>query len=137
MSGTVLGGVFAPTFSAYEGSSLWVGEKFTAAAGVSTVFDYKLLNNANLFGGSVWCDSNAAIGDSMDFSVVDVDGIAAPPGTVLSTYIKSLYVVPQERRDLKSGKAAEIVAGLYLRTVYHSTGASDVVVLSDFLMFEL
>ncbi len=137
MSGSIIvRPTVSPTFASYEGQSLWKGEKFTAAPGVATNHDFKILIPGSLFGGSYWTDGNTTIGDYLEFCVIDIDGIVAPPGTVLAKYVETMYVVPNERRDLRSGQAAEIIAGLYLRSTYHSIGASPIEVLTDFLIFQ-
>ena len=67
--------------------------------------------------------------------MVDVDGVLAPAGTVLTQYVDNFYVVDGERRTLASGQAADIVAGLYLRVVYHSTGQQNVIINLDWQVF--
>ena len=124
----------APTEADYGGSSFWFGSDFTATAGATTTHDVRIDKTCLLFSGS-FCAEGAATGDLISFSVVDVDGIAAPAGTVLSEYVDELRVVDGERRKLQSGQTAELLGGIYLRVTYASSGASDVRVLLDWQVF--
>ena len=126
----------SPTEANYGGRSHWVGARFTATAGATTPFDYELTVNLKLWSGTFWCNSDATIGDTISFSVVDVNGIVSPPGTVIREYVDDIYVVPDERRSLSSGQASDLVAGLFLRTTYVSTGATNVEILMDWQYFE-
>ena len=73
----------------------------------------------------------------ISFSVVDVNGILGPAGAVIREYVDDIYVVPDERRMLQSGQASDLVAGLFLRTTYVSTGATNVELLLDWQYFEV
>jgi len=126
----------SPTEANYGGQSHWVGARFTALAGATTPFDYQLPVDLKLFSGTFWAAPEAVIGDTISFSVVDVNGILGPAGTVLREYVDDIYVVPDERRILQSGQASDLVAGLFLRTTYVSTGTSDIDVLLDWQYFE-
>jgi hypothetical protein len=127
--------VVSQTVADYGGSSFWFGSTFTAVAGVSTPHDVLVDQTCQLFSGSFHVAS-ATQGDTIEFEVVDVDGVLAPAGTVLTQYVDSLYVVDGERRTLASGQAAEIAAGLYLRVVYHSTGENNVTINLDWQVFQ-
>lgn len=127
----------SPTEANYGGQSHWVGARFTAIAGATTPFDYELTVNLKLWSGTFWCNSDAAIGDMISFSVVDVNGILGPAGAVIREYVDDIYVVPDERRMLQSGQASDLVAGLFLRTTYVSTGATNVELLLDWQYFEV
>jgi hypothetical protein len=131
----------APTEADYGGSSFWFGSSFTAVAGVSTPHDVHIDQTCKLFSGSFQLFSGSfhvagsTQGDTIEFEVVDVDGVLAPAGTVLTQYVDSMFVVDDERRTLASGQAANIVAGLYLRVVYHSTGQQNVTINLDWQVF--
>lgn len=117
------------------GSSLWQGSTFSAVAGEDTTHDHQITAASKLFAGTFWASPDAEIGDWIEFSVVDVDdllGLGA--GYVVAKYVATMYVAPGERRELRSGQSAAIPAGLYLRTVYHSTGQAAVPVLLDWLV---
>jgi hypothetical protein len=124
----------APTEADYGGSSFWFGSSFTAVAGVSTPHDVHIDQTCKLFSGSFHV-AGSTQGDTIEFEVVDVDGVLAPAGTVLTQYVDSMFVVDDERRTLASGQAANIVAGLYLRVVYHSTGQQNVTINLDWQVF--
>jgi hypothetical protein len=126
----------SPTEANYGGHSHWIGARFTAIAGATTPYDYELPVDLKLFSGTFWVNSDATIGDMISFAVVDVNGIVSPPGTVIREYVDDIYVVPDERRMLQSGQASDLAAGLFLRTTYASTGATNVEVLMDWQYFE-
>lgn len=137
MSGFVNRVSNSPTEANYGGPSMWVGARFTAVAGVTTNFDYAITSDMKLFSGTFRPGTTAAQGDRISFAIVDVDGVIAPPGTVMKEYVDGLYCVADERRCLQSGQSADIVAGLYLRTIYESVGAADVDILVDWQFFEV
>lgn len=133
-------------FAAFEGKSLWYGDIMTVPVGTSKKDDLLVEKSLHLYAGSFWVSPEAVLGDYIEFSVVDKDGVLpgnAPGDVQIAKYVKKLYVVPGERRtDLRSGKAAFVPAGLYLRAKYFSTGSSgngdqDVVVMFDTLVFEV
>ena len=124
----------SPTEADYGGSSFWFGASFTAVAGVSTPHDVRIDQTCKLFSGSYHV-AGATQGDTIEFEVVDVDGVLAPAGTVLTQYVDSFYVVDGERRTLASGQAADLAAGLYLRVLYHSTGQQNVIINLDWQVF--
>lgn len=125
----------SPTEANYGGSSRWEGTSFTATAGATTSHDYNIASDRKLFSGTFHVGPTAAYGDIISFSVVDVLGLVAPPGTVLSQYVTDMGVVADERRTLQSGQVADLEAGMVLRTTYTSTGASDVDLLLDWQFF--
>lgn len=120
----------------YGGQSYWFGTKFTAASGVTTEHLVLISETVKLFSGSYWISATATIEDTIEFSIVDQDGVVSAPGTVLSEYVSDMHVVPQERRTLQSGQTAEIPAGAYLKINYTSTGADSVEVLADWQWFK-
>lgn len=125
----------SPTEANYGGSSRWEGTSFTATAGTNTTHDYTIASTRKLFSGTFHVGPTGAYGDTISFAVVDVLGIVAPPGTVLSEYVTDMGVVANERRTLQSGQVADLEAGMVLRTTYFSTGASDVDLLLDWQFF--
>lgn len=126
--------VVSQTAADYGGSSFWFGTEFKAEPGTSTAYDFRIAENSKLFSGSFYVEG-AAAGDVISFQVVDVDGVISAPGTVLSEYVDDLRVVDRERRKLESGQAADLVSGIYLRTIYESAGASAARVLLDWQVF--
>jgi hypothetical protein len=124
----------SPTEADYGGSSFWFGSSFTALAGASTQHDVRIDQACKLFSGSFHV-AGATQGDTIEFEVVDVDGVLGAPGSVLTQYADNLYVIEGERRTLASGQAAELLAGTYLRVVYHSTGQQEATISLDWQVF--
>ena len=134
--------VHAPTFEHTLGlHPQWVGHKYTATAGATNIFDEVVTTEKQLRGG--WyelMDSNAAVDDYVEFAVVDKDDVLGLFSTYgltvgvdvleLKKYVKTEYVNPSNannREVFMVGSVFAITAGLYLRTIYESTGISDVV----------
>ena len=118
----------------------WRGHLYTAIAGATNIFDEVVTVEKQLRGG--WYelfDDNAVQGDYMEFSVVDKDdalGLFALLGLTvgvdvleLAKYVKTEYINPskKERQIFLANSTFVVTAGLYLRTIYESTGSSDVV----------
>lgn len=106
------------------------GIAFTATAGTSTSYDYKL-TEARLIDGTRLILKNHVFGDSVKFQVVDVDNIIGyGAGTVLDEFADSWFFAEdkQEQTDTRLPYSAEVIANLYIRIIYDSIGASDVLV---------
>lgn len=104
------------------------GFAFTATAGTATTYDYKLLES-RLIDGTQLLLKDQEFGDYVDFKVVDVDNILGyGAGTVLDTFGDTWYVTSdrQDQGKVRMVYSAELLAGLYIRLVYHSTGATNV-----------
>lgn len=72
---------------------------------------------------------NHEFGDSMHFDIVDVDNILGyGAGVVLDRFADDWYVNPDMacQGDILIDYPAKVMAGLYIRVVYHSTGTEDV-----------
>jgi len=107
-----------------------VGIAFTAAAGTSTSFDYKL-TEARLLDGTQVLVKDHVFGDSIGFKVVDVDNILGHgAGVVLDTFGSSWYLASdkQDQGHIRLPYSAEVLANLYIRIVYNSVGATSVLV---------
>ncbi len=137
--------IVAPTYAELPGDTHWKGNgdaPYICTAGAVTSHDFAIgTNDVVLYEGTYYVSAGAEIGDYVDFHVIDKDNVLGLGGTpasptVVTTYIDNLAVIAGERRTMRSGKGAEIPAGLYLRTVYHSSGPTDVHFLVDFLCFE-
>jgi hypothetical protein len=105
-----------------------VGLAFTAAAGVSTTFDYKL-TSARVIDGTQVIAKDHVFGDNIDFQVVDVDNILGyGAGTVLDNFGASWYLAAdkQDQGHIRMPYSAELIANLYIRVVYHSVGGTNV-----------
>jgi hypothetical protein len=117
---------FATPDFIFEGN----GMDFTAAHGSATSEDFKILEAGQpglyINGGDLYT-KNAEVGDWIAVQAVDVDNILGyGAGTVLNEWVKKWYVAPSGTQSVSTPYAGKIPGGLYLRIVYHSTGATDV-----------
>jgi hypothetical protein len=104
------------------------GLRTTCTAGTTTNIDLKLNDDCFLTGGVLRTDGSA-FGDYATFQVVDVDNIFGyGAGTILGQYISNWYMRSdaQEQVNENTPYPAKVLAGLYLRLVYVSTGTSNV-----------
>jgi len=134
--------VSAPTFEDTGGiHPQWHGRKYSATAGQTNIFDEVVTVEKQLRGG--WYElldatPKAIINDYIEFAVVDKDdvlGLFSTYGLTVGTdvlelkkYVKTEYINPSrsDRQVFMAGSTFVILAGLYLRTIYESTGAEDV-----------
>lgn len=142
--------VNAPTFEDTSGlAPQWEGHMYTANAGATNIFDEVVTTEKRLRGG--WyelLDSNAVVGDYVEFSVVDKDdvlGLFALLGLTvgvdvleLRKYVKKDYVNPtnKARQPFVGNSAFPVIVGLYLRSMYVSIGSVDVVFKVNMLAYE-
>lgn len=100
------------------------GVKFTATAGAITANDYKL-TEARIVDGIQLIVKDAAFGDYVKVEVVDVDNIFGyGAGAVLDTFADTWYIASDiyNQGTFRLPYGAEVVAGLYFRVTYTSTG---------------
>lgn len=132
--------VIAPTFEDTMGLyPEWAGHKYIATAGATNIFDEVVTTEKQLRGG--WYelfDDNAVIGDYLEFGVVDKDdvlGLFSLYGMTVGThvlelakYVKTEYINPtrKDRQIFMANSTFVVMAGLYIRTIYESTGANNV-----------
>lgn len=133
--------ILAPTFESTGGVfPQWHGHLYTVTAGATNIFDEVITVEEQLRGG--WyelMDNNAAIGDYIEESVVDKDDVlgyfslygytVGVDVLELKKYVKTEYINPLtagERQIFQAPSTFLIVAGLYTRTLYHSTGGVDI-----------
>lgn len=90
----------------------------TIPAGTTANLDI-LVTDDMLHEGTQLIIKDSTFGDYVEGKVVDVTGIYAPAGTVLKTPMVKWYVT-DGIIDGKSPYPKKILAGLYLRMVYHS-----------------
>lgn len=143
--------VLAPSWESTENlDPQWAATLHTAVAGAYSIFDQVVTDEIKLRGGwyALMTPGQAVIGDYVEFSVVDKDDVLGyfgyygiPPGGVLELkkYVKRDYVVPSligDRQSFVVGGAFPVVAGLYLRTAYKSTGALGVQFKTVLLSYE-
>lgn len=132
--------VTAPAFENTGGlHPLWHGHLYTVTAGATNIFDELVTTEKRLRGG--WytlMDGNAVVGDYIEESVVDKDDVLGYFGyygyTVgvdvleLKKYVRTEYVHPKSegiRQEFQANSVFSVVAGLYLRTIFESTGLND------------
>lgn len=132
--------IFAPTFEDLDGlSTVWKSYLYTATAGALNIFDEEVTTQIKMRGG--WYelfDTNAVIGDYIEFSIVDkndVLGLFSSYGLTvgvdileLKKFIRKEYVNPanKNRQLFESLAASTVTVGLFLRVAYLSTGTTDV-----------
>lgn len=132
--------VTAPTFENTSGlAPQWEGRIYTATAGATNIFDEQVTVEKRLRGG--WYelfDTNAVVNDYVEFAVVDKDdtlGLFTMLGLTvgedvleLRKYVKTEYVNPSlsGRQHFIGNSVFSVVAGLYLRSIYVSTGTNNV-----------
>jgi hypothetical protein len=142
--------VSAPTFEDTDGlAPQWEGHLYIATAGATNIFDEVVTTEKRLRGG--WyelMDDNAAVGDVVEFAVVDKDdvlglftlfGLTVGVDVLeLRKYVKKDYVNPavKGRQEFIGNSAFTVCAGLYLRSTYVSTGLDDVVFKANTLAYE-
>lgn len=106
----------------------------TAAAGTTTAIDLKLTEERLLEGGQIIL-SGHVLGDHIAFEVVDVDNVLGyGAGVVLDQYATNWYVDPSTTGQyvIRLEYVAFILANLYLRLTYTSTGGSTVSVCINY-----
>ena len=107
-------------------ATLFEGFSFTATAGQVTQFDYKITQDFYLNEGEIELQ-NHAFADKIVKEIVDVDGLIAPAGTVLRSYIKNYPLRVSGPTPFKTDKKTAInLNGFYIRVKYTSTGGTNV-----------
>jgi hypothetical protein len=105
-----------------------------AAAGQVTNIDLKMMDD-NFITGGILRTFHSTFGDYIHLQVIDIDNVLGfGTNVVLGQYCTSWYLRDdaQEQFNETTSYPAKIVAGLYLRIVYHSIGQSDVVVTANY-----
>jgi len=133
--------VFAPTFENTGGlHPEWKGHLYTAVAGATNIFDELVTTEKQLRAG--WyelMDNNAQVGDYIEEAIVDKDDVLGlfslyglTPGLhvlELKKYVAQKHINPLtagQRIAFDVGSTFVMTAGLYMRTIYQSTGPTDV-----------
>ena len=141
----------APTFENTGGlQPQWHGHLYDVIAGSTNIFDEVVTTEKQLRGG--WyelMDGNASLGDYIEQAVVDKDdvlGLFSAYGLVvgqdvleLVKYVKTEYVNPTtagSRQYFSANSAFAIAAGLYLRVIYESVGATPIKIKVTTLAYE-
>lgn len=132
--------ITAPTFEDTVGlAPQWKTYLYTAIAGQTNIYDEVVTTEKRIRGG--WYeifDSNAVLNDYVEFSVIDKDdtlGLFTALGLEvgvdileLKKYVATEYVNPNlnTRQEFVGKSTFLVVAGLYLRSLYESTGQNNV-----------
>jgi len=132
--------VIAPTFESTGGlHPQWKGYLYNVTAGMTNIFDELVTFEKQLRGG--WyelMDGNAIVGDYIEEAVVDKDDVLGLFSTYgltvgvdvleLKKYVRTEYVNPGtagERQVFLANSTFVVLAGLYMRIIYESTGVDD------------
>ena len=112
----------------------------TCTADGTLTLDYQVDANLHPVGqnlnGGVLIISGGAHGDWIECSVVDAGNLLPAPytGATLKTWVKKWYVPTDGNVQLQTPYAGRIPARMYLRAIYHSTGATDVKVAMNYFL---
>ena len=130
----------APAFENTGGlHPLWHGHLYSVTAGATNIFDELVTTEKRLRGGwFMLMDANAVVGDYIEESVIDKDDVLGLFATYaltvgvdvleLKKYVRTEYVHPKMegvRQEFQANSVFTVVAGLYTRTIYESTGGND------------
>ena len=99
-------------------------------------YDLRLDTPTRLQGGTFWV-TGANVNDKVSLAVVDVDNVlGGGADAVVAQYVNDLPLPPwNAMQDLNVPTAAQIPAGLYLRTTCLNTGADFVTIGITFRWF--
>lgn len=143
--------IIAPTFEDTGGlHPQWKGHLYDVVAGATNIFDELVVTEKQLRGG--WyelMDGLSVVGDYIEEAVIDKDdvlGLFATYGLTvgvdvleLKKYVKTEYINPAtvgQRQMFMANSTFVVVAGLYLRTIYESTGVTDLKIKVTTLAYE-
>lgn len=133
--------IMSPTFEDTVGlAPQWESHLYTATAGATNIFDEVVTTEKRIRGGwyEIMNGSVPVINDYCEFAVVDKDdtlGLFTVLGLTvgedvleLKKYVKKDYINPTEkgRQEFLGRSVFAVAAGLYLRSIYTSTGGTDV-----------
>jgi hypothetical protein len=126
-------------YGAKDLNAALTGTKFIAAASQETTHDF-LISEDHLIDGAQLITVGANAGDKVKCQVIDKDNVLGyGQNVVLGEYVKDWYLDPSSSKQLEyeSNYPAKIYGGLYLRTVYTSTGAVPVTVIVNYLLHKV
>ena len=116
-----------------------VGLKWTAIAGTTTDCDYEVAAERDLDAVDLILENHSA-DDTLTFQVVDVNNVLGyGPGVVLNEFATNWRIDPTKRdqgEPFTAGYRATILAGLFLRIKYASTGTTDVILRVNYSLHE-
>lgn len=117
-------GIRAQSFAANDVEFSGNGVQKTVPKGTTENIDFKLPETLLSSGGFLLA-KDAVSGDFISAHVVDVDGVYAPAGTVLKTWIVKWFIFPDRIMKIERRQAGTILKDLYLRIKYTSIGATN------------
>jgi len=135
--------VVAPTFENSEGlSPIWRGHLYTTTPEAISIFDEKITTGHTLLRGG-WYEllvpGEAVLGDYLELAIVDKDDVLGYFGAYgltvgqdvleLKKYVHNEYMCPSVagvRREFGANGVFQVMAGLYIRTLYTSVGTVPV-----------
>lgn len=105
------------------------GHRFVATAGQVNNFDVTYSADFKLQGMRFKLDGNPVDGDKIDIQIVDVDNVLGyGAGFVLVTFAENINAWADREFDCLCEDVKTMYSWAYLRMVYDSAGASDVIV---------
>lgn len=116
-----------------------IGVSAVAIAGYSTNIDYKITDDMLITGAQVLTDIST-FGDSLSFQVIDIDNIFGYGANLIINQFVSNWQMKsdsQEQINLQVNYPSKIPAGLYLRSIYVSTGPSDVKISINYTLHKV
>jgi len=101
------------------------GYKFVVAAGETYEHEVSYTDDMMLQGLGYKLDGDVHEDDYLEVEIVDVDGVAYPPGTILAKFAETMYVIPNEVFEVVCEDAKMIYNWMYIRTRYVSNGTQN------------
>lgn len=100
-----------------------IGIKISVPTTTTVSVDTQIPDDS-LFRGIKLIASNTTFGDTVSVKIVDVDGVYAPAGTVLSSPVLNFNISSDQQlqADYESVAPFKLLGGLYIRITYVSTG---------------
>jgi predicted ThiF/HesA family dinucleotide-utilizing enzyme len=100
-----------------------IGITGSIPAGTTVSIDTKITDDS-LFRGIKLIATNTVFGDTVNVKIVDVDGVYAPAGTILSSPVLNFNISTDQQlqADYESVAPFKILGGLYIRITYVSSG---------------
>jgi len=113
------------------------GVTASITAGTSQNIDLTLTDD-HLITGAWMIVDGATLGDTVNLQVVDTTGFTGyPAGTVLNQFITNFYLPTSASEQFNITYPAKIIAGLTLRVVYTSTGATNPFFAANFYLHKI
>lgn len=108
-------------------------------AGTVTNLDLALTDDVLLTGGSVLA-KGTNIGDSLTLQVIDLNNVMGyGANAVLSQFVTNWYVATDSERqiDLSIDYPAKVIAGLFLRLKFNSTGSTGGFISANYFLHKV